>query len=820
MKDIRVYKEYQKLLPKLFVCNDKTFEKITGEIEELCLNILDASELAKEHNQKVENYINEPQMKVGKDYEFKLDKNNRVENLIELCFLVNKVTKEVNLDGWGRKIIENTAGTIWEKNKNRKRAIIGIKDNLSKKYKYIYQKLNSNIEDVKKDGLKEYLRLEKNNEADVFDLYYEYTSNSDYWYTIKRGILAQIIKEFANNPKKYQNYNYGFLLDEKKRPVFAVSVPGHEGTYQFHITDIFKNETIYDINCIEDVKYPFADLARGNKEISKKQIIMNKKDIMNLDELAKDLENLKQEAKKYKTEDQINELEKKNNYLFRRIFLLSVVLGKDPGEELASINETVRKLFVKEQKLFLNEEKKYTRTVADKEKHKNIIRNVMRYRRIYYSSDLMDSKVAVESIINEIRDRERTNNKKVNVIYVDSEEDIEIAEKENKNTADTTNIFVKQIRPGTAPDKKTINLTEEQKGLYLNTSKDGYYESKVIYVTGKENRLPPPPNVIKVNANENMREISVCGALEKYGFRIPRDIVRYANDISAAITEDCRNAYILAHSLKGDKIIELCNEIQKEGKTLVTASLTDEQLERYGLEEESHMYDEQIKRYQQILEYAYLVENDKKNIDIIYENKDENGKKKYYYKDKNGEKIETDEQAINPDKVRKKIGINRDENIGFFCFYVAYAQGADYVLSINEKENDPERVTFAIQANPQKGDLPANVRREVYKKTLGRFESIRDILNEKTRIIVGGKTRPDIFMQDERTNKNDMSYMEFIIKKFTDLTKEYEEKKMDDKYMEDMVKKIMDVCEKDDINKEMAEIINFKQKRDAHERIG
>ena len=822
MKNVRAYKEYQKIIPHFSECTDETLREIIQEMRELCEAILNLPELAKQHNNKIENYLNEISLKVqmDKNFEFKpMNELDRIEMLTVLCFEVNKVTKYIDLNDLGKTII-----TSAEKERP-KLNIIGIKKVLNKKYHGIYRNLRSKNKQYKIKGIEDYLKLE-DGEEDIFDFFYEYTSNTEYWYKIKNDLLSQIIKELSHNPEKYKDFSYGFMIDYveygesiKEVPVFGIDIPGHEGTYQFHL--LHPKEALYDLESARKIPHPSSKLVRGDRPINKKQWLLTINDIQDIEDkakLEKDLEKCKEIAKKYTSKDEI--LEDRDN-IFRKIHYFSLLLQKNLKEELLEVSQLAVQTYISEQQLFRNDE---DIPAIDKEKFDNIIRNVKKYKTIFYSSDTMDSKVAIEVILSEVVKREvwMENKKRRDNAIKQGIDPKSIKPLTREEIKDIRNSFkVKKIAPGTAPNSDNTKILKDyEKGLYINTSKDGYYKKPVtnkrnISIAGihaeefnstKNNAVKnkeAPSEMIKLNVDENIRETSICGLLSRYGFPVPKDVVKYANEVTSAITDDSRNAYILANGLaekgfeglNGENIIKLCKELNEKGETLVSASLTDEQLERYELEDLQKFYEEDIKKDKEDLEYLYLIEDKNKKIQIIQEKMDKDGNIQHI-----------PEYKIEGQKIKRKIAINRNDNPGQLAFYVAYAQGADCCISINEIKE--EGVQLAIQSNPQKCDLPGKLRKWAYRKiksgmqdSLSPIKDVEDILNEKTRIIIGGRTRPDIYLKDRRENKEE-SYMEYTINELVNLVKEDEEEKVNDKHIENMQNKLLEILDRG-INKEI-----------------
>ena len=192
----------------------------------------------------------------------------------------------------------------------------------------------------------------------------------------------------------------------------------------------------------------------------------------------------------------------------------------------------------------------------------------------------------------------------------------------------------------------------------------GMYEPDSINIdTGSLNGIRI--NELRINADENWGEKSACAILARLGFYVPPEIVKNSDIIYGNDILNSRYGLVLARELKGKKLFEFAEKTRKEtGEPLITASLTDEEIEQFGLTE---FYRKRTKD----------IEEAKKNIE-------ENT-----YNLANGKKI-----AIIPKFV----------NYGSF---IAYSQGIDYYCSIAEGK-DKQGITFAITANPntEEGKLP------------------------------------------------------------------------------------------------------------------
>ena len=213
-------------------------------------------------------------------------------------------------------------------------------------------------------------------------------------------------------------------------------------------------------------------------------------------------------------------------------------------------------------------------------------------------------------------------------------------------------------------------------------------------------------NGLKINADENLGEKSACAVLARLGFYVPREIIKNADIIYGNEILNSRCGLILARQLKGKKLFDFAESIRKEtGEPLITANLTDEEIERFDL---TDFY----KKREKDIEDAKAVINS--NV----------------YDLSNGKKI-----AIIPQFV----------NYGSF---IAYSQGVDYYCSIAGGK-DKQGITFAITANPktEDGKLPKELIEFGYtlrrQYNIGKFDSGVFVSQDYDKIIAGGPKNKD-----------------------------------------------------------------------------
>lgn len=206
-----------------------------------------------------------------------------------------------------------------------------------------------------------------------------------------------------------------------------------------------------------------------------------------------------------------------------------------------------------------------------------------------------------------------------------------------------------------------IQNEEELKVIKIGA---GMYEPNAVNIdTGSLNGIRI--NDLNINADENLGEKSACAILSRLGFYVPKEIVKNADIIYGNDILNSRYGLVLARQLEGKELFDFAERRrEKTGEPLITTSLTDEEIEQFGLTE--------------------FYRKRKKDIEDAKKSIQENT----YVLD-NGKKI-----AIIPKFV----------NYGSF---IAYSQGIDYYCSIAEYEKK-QGITFAITANPntEDGKLP------------------------------------------------------------------------------------------------------------------
>ncbi len=614
------YIQYVSMIEKL---SNETAKELILKIADFCINILDVDTLAKAHKKR----FNDSNITVEKEdlltpiYNAK----NKIDAMIQLAFLVNKATKTRSIKEEEKEKIDN-------------------KDSLDD----IRKNLNSTDEKKRKEALKRIVKLDEKEFIEYF-INSELENRKELFYEIKHKLLSAIIKELGTHPEKYEEYIYGFIRDDNSY-VFAINIPGNLGTYQFHIEPNDEKNILYDINCYE-IQHEFEQLAEGNTELGKMTFLYTKDEIKSPDKIESQLKNLKIKAAGIKEISDKDEEE-----IFRKIFLYSILLGKNPRVELNEANSQIAFSFINENECGLAE---YTseRTIEDERKYNMLIKNLKKFHKIYISSpNTVDSKVSIEALKRKCKD----------IGCNISDEDITI------------------VGPGSKPIGQ---------GIYINLNKNGSNFNH--------------HNQIFINVDEEKREVSISSILYRLGFDVPKDVVLYANRADV-VSNDPNNAYSLASfGMSGEQIYDLCEELNMQRTNLRQASLTDEQITRYGVEQHKSDIEERLKRFIDVTQYQKI-----------------------------GNKIVAIYDGDDP-----------------MASYFAYNNGANYVISVSDYLSDAEKkgVTFAVQSDPKKGDLPLEViqwalkikREELLQgappQSSTGFKNIDDMLIKNTRVILRRK---------------------------------------------------------------------------------
>lgn len=215
---------------------------------------------------------------------------------------------------------------------------------------------------------------------------------------------------------------------------------------------------------------------------------------------------------------------------------------------------------------------------------------------------------------------------------------------------------------------------------------------------------------------------SVCSLLYKLGFKVPKDVVLYANRVSE-YSANPSNAYLLASAMSGKQIFKLCEELNATGQNLRDASLTDEQINRYHVLREKKKREARIKKCKERTT-LYRVGN-------------------------------------------KTVSVYRGSDP--MATKLAFLRGVDYAIRIKEigdtseeKEKSTPSVNFSITANSEKEDLPPEVLLWAYKLknealTGRRVKYFDDIVVDKTQVIYGNDKKPNVKLKGKaRKDLNDL----------------------------------------------------------------
>ena len=660
----RIYKPDHQYISEAEKLSDDEFYKLIDEIESVCCSRLQIEEYIKKHNNK----WNSVGTTIEGNQMVKIPDKNRLNALIELCSFVNKVTKTIDIDsalenGQISDKIQKVIDVEFTKEEIEKIQKWELKDT-EKRYIDIFNRLKSQSDKDRKKGMKQLCEL-SNKELSEYENVRGFIENEKYFYKLKQNILTEIIYELRIHPEKYEGYEYGFIEDstedDKVLCEFAINIPGHLGTYQFHILRREDRDVIYNINSLYEVKHKFAGLVKGDRSISQMNWIYTEDDI-------KDIQKIEQQYDKIKKRLQGSSKIEDDDY--RRLYMLAMLLRKDPEAELESIKNGASIYYENKSNSFTEDEGKKSRRLV--EQKQGILQNLKVNKKIYVASgDIFDTKAAIESMIRQA-EQEGIDRKEIEII---------------------------KVEPGSQ---------EISGGIYLNVNKEG------ISIDKKNQN-----GMLFISPQESIREQSVCSVLSRLGFNIPNNVANYASKVMPEISKDPRNAYLLMNDLDGATILDFCKELDEKEEDLFDVSLTEDNMEKY----------------------TSLTEERKKTLNSMAE--------------KNKKIFEEVEKSIQYYTIgEKKIGIciNPTE-YGLYTAYFAYANGADYCISISEEDRG---IQGAIQSNPQKCDLPIELERWAYKKILEEpsIENTGDVLVQKTRIIIGGKTKPDVFLENKTGEKN------------------------------------------------------------------
>ncbi len=478
-------------------------------------------------------------------------------------------------------------------------------------------------------------------------------NRKDILYDIKHKLVAAIIKELEANSTEpeYRDYIFGFIKDDESH-VFALTIPGYVGTYQFHIQPSEEKSILSDVESL-GLKHPFEELVVGDTNKGNMSYILTKDDLRDVEKLENTLKNIKKSASRFG-----KRIGKSESNLLRSIFMISVLLGKDPKKELEEANKEAADQFLVENDSVISQYYKEM-PIEDSLNQREIVANLKKFHRIYVSSPYtIDSRMSIEALRRKCK-----------------EWDYELKDDD-----------IIEIPPGS---------DIQDAGIYINHDKNG----------SNFNRS----NYIFISPNEKKRETSVCAILYSLGFDVPRDVALCAG-IPGSIIIDPQSAYLLVSSsnLTGEQIYELCEELKRNGETIDSVRLTEEQIERYGLQEKRNELEARIQSFEPLVKFTNIGKH--------------------------------------------TVGINSSQDP--MAFFYAYEKGAEYVISVNDyiSEKGQKGIQFAIQSNPAKCDLPAEIVHWALRTRLNELRQSRscvkkldDMLVKSTRIIMRRKYQTKYF---------------------------------------------------------------------------
>ncbi len=221
----------------------------------------------------------------------------------------------------------------------------------------------------------------------------------------------------------------------------------------------------------------------------------------------------------------------------------------------------------------------------------------------------------------------------------------------------------------------------EGRGLYLDA---GRLEGIEGYVKNVKN-YEKIPVVRVINANILRAQKSTCGVLKQYGIYVPDKIVQYADGVHVEKILLARHGVNVCRYLSNKKLFDFAEERRADGTYLFDTELTDEELKKYST----------IPKKGKGQAVDLIAECDKREKMIRRD-------VKY---------IANNTYTIHTKEGDKYLAI-ADHHVNNGAM-ISYSLGCDYYLSVadNPAEFDktqnyyiPGRATFAVNANPRKGD--------------------------------------------------------------------------------------------------------------------
>lgn len=302
-------------------------------------------------------------------------------------------------------------------------------------------------------------------------------------------------------------------------------------------------------------------------------------------------------------------------------------------------------------------------------------------------------------------------------------------------------------------DVEEINAGEKRRGGLTIDAGD---------LTGLEGFNPRFLGRKSVNGKASQGQPSTCGVLAACGIYVPPKIIEHADRITDERIINARYGVNLSRYLSGQQLFDFAEKTRENDTYLMDATLTDEELKEWGLEEICRKREEEIKRDTEAI-----------------------SNKIYYFTDENGQE-------------RKVCIVDYATNCGSF---ISYSLGCDYYISVCDRENcpwdDSENTTdssmnepmasFTICANPKKGNG------KIPKAILKYFENLREngenekikvistegreiknnpyIKPDKTMVVLGGYKATDIYVTLKDLNQLDdeNGITEYIIYELSDL---------------------------------------------------
>lgn len=571
------------------------------------------------------------------------DLENKIYTIADLAFKSNKYTKWLceeaiflltdNNYAFGK--ILRQMKTIYNKVNTQTRVKSDLKEELNILAKDIrngqYEGWEENVQtNLPKEELEDYIT---NLYADISQIW----DVENVLYEMKTSLSKQLVTCLIKDEKNLNNQKFaewGFELDESigKEGMWVLNFSPNSSIdrYAFHIPNLAK---ILSQNLKRNVKgfkiynyqLHFTSTVRKNNldkiknKFDNKELIEKNKKDIIEMFSRQNVDTEQYTIAKFMEKEDFENLTKEYPHLKQRC------------DELKGLTTTKR------ESNNIEDDNRYTEYEEDA--RKQIEENIKRYKRIYIQyGENLDKYAAIYAL------RKHMKSKGI--------DDIEVI----------------QINAG--EDRKNI----KQKGLFIDAG----------FLRGCSSLATNFKGSKEINANEARAERSASGVLSQFGIYVPKKIVQHADEvIDDERTIDARYGLHLCRKLRGEKLFDFAKERREDGTYLIESTLTDEELNKWGLYNEYQKREEELQRDTRIIaDNIYTINESNKHICIV----------------------------------------DKYVNCGS---WIAYSLGCDYYLSISDTKADfvkksesffdneklISKATFCMLANPKKGDgkLPNNI---------------------------------------------------------------------------------------------------------------